>query len=368
MPAGPTFGSPAWTALFLHAVETAHKLGLEITLTITSGWDLGAPFIQPKDGMKILTWSRTMAENGETHFLQPKPMNAFYQRIAVLAYPLRHGPRWPARMAIARAPISNLKRNRPLQKRADRCRRAPIFSLIRQESLATKTRMSGRSRCHQFRRRRGALHWTPPTPGPWEILNIGYTNSGITLSPGSGAWQGLSLDTLSPATLNFYWDKEVTPLLNAAKPYLGNTVKYVTTDSWEMGGMNWTENFRAEFIKRTRIRSGALSADRYRPHSHQPRSKRSISCRSSPHRGRPDQSALRHHGQACSAFRSGRRMRVRRSAWRAVDALETFRHSAVPQTEFWAMSKVHRSADTDRYFVKRSRQRSAHLWQAHRCR
>src|ERR1700728_918710 len=64
VPAGPTFGSPAWTALFLHAVQTAHNLGLEIILTITSGWDLGAPFIEPKDGIKILTWSRTLAEKG----------------------------------------------------------------------------------------------------------------------------------------------------------------------------------------------------------------------------------------------------------------------------------------------------------------
>ena len=93
------------------------------------------------------------------------------------------------------------------------------------------------------------LHWDPPTPGPWEILTVGYTNSGVRLSPGSGAWQGLSLDTLSPATLDHYWDKELTPLLNSAKPYLGNTLKYVTTDSWEMGGMNWTQNFRTEFIK-----------------------------------------------------------------------------------------------------------------------
>ena len=86
VPAGPTFGSPAWTALFVHAVETAYKLGLEIILTITSGWDLGAPFIQPKDAVKVLTWSRTLAEPKETRLPEPSPKHAFYQRIAVLAY------------------------------------------------------------------------------------------------------------------------------------------------------------------------------------------------------------------------------------------------------------------------------------------
>lgn len=66
VPAGATFGSPEWTALFVHAVKKAHELGLEIIFTITSGWDLDAPFIEPKDTVKILTWSRTMAGPGET--------------------------------------------------------------------------------------------------------------------------------------------------------------------------------------------------------------------------------------------------------------------------------------------------------------
>ena len=35
-----------------------------------------------------------------------------------------------------------------------------------------------------------------------------------------------------------------------------------------------------------------------------------------------------------------------------VDALETFRSSAMPQTEFWAQSNQHRSSDEDRFFIK----------------
>src|SRR5260370_22543343 len=34
------------------------------------------------------------------------------------------------------------------------------------------------------------------------------------------------------------------------------------------------------------------------------------------------------------------------------DALETFRSSAIPQTEYWAMSKEHRTGDSERFFVK----------------
>ena len=140
VPAGPTFGSPAWTALFLHAVKTAHRLGLEITLTITSGWDLGAPFIQPKDADKN---SHLVAHNGRKRRDRLPNLAQeckFYERIAVLAYPLRHGPKLAGQngdAARTSSPISS--RSRQQRKRAGRLRRAPICSSIPPASLAMKT-------------------------------------------------------------------------------------------------------------------------------------------------------------------------------------------------------------------------------------
>ncbi|MGD0832747.1 MAG: glycosyl hydrolase, partial [Terracidiphilus sp.] len=353
VPAGPTFGSPAWTALFLHAVETAHKLDLEIILTITSGWDLGAPFIQPKDGIKVLTWSRTLAEKGETHLSQPKPMNAFYQRIAVLAYPLRHGPMLAGKDGDSRAPRANLpQKSAAAENGGSTPPSAYLLFDVAGQPGDEDASVSDVRDVTQFVDANDTLHWNPPTPGPWEILTVGYTNSDVRLSPGSGAWQGLSLDTLSPATLDMYWDKELTPLLNAAKPYLGNTLKYVTTDSWEMGGMNWTQNFREEFIKRRgydpvpylpivagRILTSREESDRFLADL-----RRTVGDLINLHFDTMARRAAQFHlGVQCeSGGPHGE----------PVDALETFRHSAVPQTEFWAMSKFHRSADTDRYFVK----------------
>ena len=40
------------------------------------------------------------------------------------------------------------------------------------------------------------------------------------------------------------------PLLVVAKPYVGKSLKYVATDSWELGGTNWTRAFREEFKRR----------------------------------------------------------------------------------------------------------------------
>ena len=60
VPAGPEFGSPAWTKLYVHALKEADRLNLEITLNITSGWNLGSPHVKPKDASKLLTWSRAI--------------------------------------------------------------------------------------------------------------------------------------------------------------------------------------------------------------------------------------------------------------------------------------------------------------------
>ena len=362
VPAGPTFGSPEWTALFLHAVETAHKLGLEITLTITSGWDLGAPFIEPKDGIKILTWSHTLAEKGETHLTPPTPRNAFYQRIAVLAYPLRHGPKLAGQEGDPRAPRKNLKQKAAAAETGGSM--PPGANLLfdtEGQSGDEDAELSDVRNVTQYVDANDTLHWDPPTPGPWEVLTVSYTNSGMRLSPGRGAWQGLSLDTLSPATLDLYWDKELTPLLNKAKPYLGNTLKYVTTDSWEMGGMNWTQNFREEFIKRRGydpvpylpIVSGRILTSREVSDEFLADLRRTVA----------DLINLHFDTMAERAARFGLGVECESGGphGEPVDALETFRHAAVPQTEFWAMSNYHRTADTDRYFVKEAAS-AAHIY------
>ena len=362
VPAGPTFGSPEWTALFQHAVHTAHRFGLEITFTITSGWDLGAPFIQPKDGIKILTWSRTIAGNGETTLPEPSPKNAFYERIAVLAYPLHHGLNLPSQQGDPRAPRRNLKQKSAAVETGGSM--PPSANLLFDTAGAPGDEDADLADVRDVTRyvdARDVLHWTPPTPGPWEILNIGYTNSGMTLSPGSGAWQGLSLDTLSPATLDAYWDKQVTPLLNAVRPYLGNTIKYVTTDSWEMGGMNWTQDFRAQFI---RLRG-------YDPVPYLPivagriLTSRQISDEFLADLRRTVGDLINLHfdtmARRAARFGLGTQCESGGPHGEPIDALETFRHAAVPQTEFWAMSRTHRVTFADRYFVKEAAS-AAHIY------
>ncbi len=93
VPAGPEFGSPEWTALYVHALKVADRLGLEVTLNITSGWNLGGPWVQPEQASKLLTWSRATVRAGDSGPITlsfPPTKNGFYRQIAILAYPLHH--------------------------------------------------------------------------------------------------------------------------------------------------------------------------------------------------------------------------------------------------------------------------------------
>lgn len=44
-------------------------------------------------------------------------------------------------------------------------------------------------------------------------------------------------------------DDVVEPIIKAAGKHVGATLKYMETDSWECGGMNWTANFQNAFKK-----------------------------------------------------------------------------------------------------------------------
>src|ERR1700761_897765 len=83
VPPGPTFASPAWMELYTHALREADRLGLEITLNITSGWNLGGPDVTPQQAAKLLTWTRTQVTGGENVHMQlpaPEVRNGFYRQ------------------------------------------------------------------------------------------------------------------------------------------------------------------------------------------------------------------------------------------------------------------------------------------------
>ena len=108
VPAGPLFSGPQWRALFVHAAQEAHRLGLELSLSIQSGWNLGGPMVTPDIAAKTLTWSQTQIQgptSGPMILPVPKNRSGYYRDIAVLAYPLSDNP-----LIQTRQPIRDLEK------------------------------------------------------------------------------------------------------------------------------------------------------------------------------------------------------------------------------------------------------------------
>lgn len=80
VPHGPTFATLEWRALYRHTLREAARLGLELSLSIQSGWNLGGPMVKAEDAAKKLVWSET-AVTGPAQFAakldEPKHKDAY---------------------------------------------------------------------------------------------------------------------------------------------------------------------------------------------------------------------------------------------------------------------------------------------------
>jgi hypothetical protein len=349
VPAGPTFGSTAWVELYTHALRESDRLGLEITLNITSGWNLGGPDVTPDQASKLLTWTRTEI-SGDKHveiqLPEPTKQNGFYQQIAVLAYPLRHGtqlaPQLSLRMRAAAAETGFSMPDSTAMLNDGESRAVATNAIAADTSLDDIRDVS--SYVHN-----GTLIWDAP-PGDWEALRIGYANSDARVSTASGAWQGLAIDYLSRDAFNTYWNHTVEPLLTAAKPF--HSLKYLATDSWELGGTNWTQTFAEEFKKRRGydpvpwlpVVAGRIVGSRDSSTRFLTDLRRTVADLIVANHYDVFAERSAEHGLGVQAESGG-------PHGAPIDALETFRRSAIPQSEFWSQN-AHRSKDEERFFTK----------------
>ena len=95
----------------------------------------------------------------------------------------------------------------------------------------------------------GKLNWHAPA-GEWIILRAGYTPTGVNNHPAAYGGEGLECDKFSKAALDAHWAGFMQKILDDLGPLAGKTLDSSLIDSYEVGGQNWTENFRAEFQKR----------------------------------------------------------------------------------------------------------------------
>ncbi len=360
---GPMFGSPSWQELFLHTLKEAKRLNLRISLTIQSGWNVGGPTVTGAQSAKLLTWTRKVVHGPLAGPLQldvPPSKNGFYKDIAVMAYPLKHG----AALAGAddRKPIRDLKvkavfveagfsvpDSKPLLGDFPATPGEEDLDAGQEVDL-TKEKMS----------QSGKLEWDVPA-GDWEILRIGYTSSDARVSTSSGKFQGLVIDYLDRDALMTYWNANVQPTLTAAKAYLGDSLRYVYTDSWEVGGVNWTGRFRQAF----------MAGRGYDPVPYLPVvTGRIVGSRDESDRFLNDlrktvgDLLLTEHyqvfGQLAAMNGLGFHPESGGPHGAPVDSLRLLGAGTFPQSEFWAPS-AHRATQLDRFFVKEASS-AAHIY------
>lgn len=368
VPAGPRFGSPAWVRLYRHALQEADRLGLEVTLNIQSGWNVGGPTVTPADAAKLLTFDHVDIRGGHPQdiTLPRPPSRLFYRDIAVLAYPLHHGTALAPQVQDQQGDAYTVRQQADdsVYPPALRLRAAAVeggFSMndasgLLNDGVGSVFQSDPRfadaapDEVRVLQLTRGdTVHIDLPA-GEWELLRIGYTDSGATVSTSSDTWKGLAIDYLSRRAFDDYWNQNVKPLLEDAKPF--HSLKYLATDSWEVGGTNWTDDFREQFQQRRGydpvpylpIVAGRILGDR------------SVSTRflTDLRRTVADLIVANHDdlfAERAAAFGLGVQAETGGPHAAPMDGLETFRHAAMPQTEFWAQNE-HRGEDRERFFVK----------------
>jgi hypothetical protein len=249
IPAGPLFGSDEWNELFVFAMDEAKRLELEMGFNIQSGWNLGGPRVTPEYTAKQIVFTEIKAAGNRKisqKLEQPATRNDFYRDIAVLAFPVSGKTKTNELITDldlklgyhelgGSAPDTRflLSNNNPNRKTEV----GQTTYTVPQEEIQNITSSMDSD---------GNLTWNAPE-GEWSILRFGYTNTNSKVSTSSGDWQGNVLDYMSKEVFDFYWNDVVEPIFKAAGKHVGTTLKYMETDSWECGGMNWTDNFSEEF-------------------------------------------------------------------------------------------------------------------------
>ncbi len=361
VPHGPTFFSPAWRELYKHTLREADRLGLEISLNIQSGWNLGGPVVTKEDAAKKYVWSEIKISGGtnlEVKLPQPKSRENFYRDTAIVAYRVKNSAK--------REPLKNWKQ-KALQQSLEPFSTPDSSPLFAEIPATPGEQDADAADVLDLTAKLGAdgiLNWDAPS-GDWQIFRFGYTiGDHAYVSTSSDGWGGFALDVYSATAFQNYWNKIVEPLIadaesvakeNAVSSLVTHhsSLRYLHTDSWEIELANWTPTFRAEFRKRHgydllpwlpvlagRIVNSRAESDRFLFDYRQTLGDLAIDNHYKLFRDNAHAHGIGIHPE------SGGPHAV------PIDAQRCLGMDDAPMSEFWAWSWTHRIGDANRFFVK----------------
>lgn len=221
VPAGPEFLGPESTRLIVHAIREADRLGMEIGIVASSGWNAGGSWVTPEHAGKALYHSATTV-SGPSRFQAKLPM----PNIPPSCPRDKAGqPLYLREVAVMAVPGKDKK---------------TIGSPADVVDLTNKINADG------------ALSWDAPA-GDWTILRFVCTNHGQHLIVPSPNSNGPMIDFFDPAATEFHLHHIVTTILRElGKPtFAGTSFKTLEFDSMELHGFTpWNVTMADEFQRR----------------------------------------------------------------------------------------------------------------------
>jgi hypothetical protein len=348
--AGPVFMSPEWMELYKHAVKEADRVGIELSVNVQSGWNPGAPSITPEFAMKKIVTSEVEVTGGKQISMELPLLEKrlLVKDILIQAIPKRDTA-FLRNKAIQNWKKKSFKENigwkgvYPLHElRTDFPGTGSELAIKKEEIIDLTGNFKD-----------GKLEWNAPE-GNWTIVRYGYTCTGAKTSTNSDGWAGLSVDHLNPKAFELFSDSVILPLIKAAQS-VGNSVKYLQTDSWEMGQVSWTNNFSEEFKKfrgydmtqYMPVLAGRIVENRDESNRFLHDFRLTVGDCVAENHYRLFYNLAHQYGMGIHPESGGPHSAP-------VDALRVMGISDFPQGEFWAVANTHRIKDDERLSVKQS--------------
>ncbi|HOS71291.1 MAG TPA: glycosyl hydrolase [Bacteroidales bacterium] len=346
--AGPAFLSDKWMELYGHAIKEADRLGLELTINVQSGWNPGGPSVTPEFAMKKITWSETdLSGPSKINSALPDPTSQlFYKDILVQAVRKFSGDQdspgiknHAIKTLLERIGWSGIY---PLHKLREDYDTEPLHTLNKGDIIDVTPFYKD-----------GILTWDVPD-GEWTIIRYGMTCTGVKVSTSSDGWDGLSMDHLNRNALTRYNEDVISRLIARAKQE-GNSLKFIHTDSWEMGVANWTQGFMEKFRE---LRGYDMTE--YMPVI----TNRIVGNRDISNRFLHDFRRTVSDLIADEFYKTFSEIARQNDLFThpesggphsaPIDAIKTMGYNDVPMGEFWVRSNTHRVSDAQRLCVKQS--------------
>lgn len=230
------FMSPPWRELVKHAMQEAHRLGLEVSINLsTCGGALRAPWKTGPQAPKVLVWSAVDVAG-------PK-------RIACVVPRLRGPEAWDAALVAARisetphgTPGSPNSEGQDLRFSNDPTswREAAANALIQGPKTAGNLEAITAREVVDLTDKvdaAGRLAWDVPE-GRWRLLRFLFTLAKDA---------EFDVDMLDAAAVDSFFDRMGGAILADAGPLVGKTLTHFYSVSWEGAIPTWTVNFDRHF-------------------------------------------------------------------------------------------------------------------------